>query len=210
MDEGADAMGSVITVTVPDEAGADDRVLEVGLGMLGQYTIYEVKFLLSDDHLHNPGVTHDDNCCGLQLIHSVGAFNAGISLSLIRCSYASNVDERDVLWIYVMDRMSEHSLSRLMGKRDIIIEFSYSFEGHELVLRLTTGNVSRVLETYFLKRKDDNAHDQLELIFRATALGKNHGTPSLHVGVHKLGHTPDYEESDVQTEWQNAADDLED
>ncbi len=31
--------------------------------------------------------------------------------------------------------------------------------------------------------------------------GKGHGTPSLRLGIHQVGHTAEYEESDEKTEW---------
>ncbi len=38
--------------------------------------------------------------------------------------------------------------------------------------------------------------------YRALSLsGKGHGTPSLRLGIHQVGHTAEYEESDEKTEW---------
>ncbi len=31
--------------------------------------------------------------------------------------------------------------------------------------------------------------------------GKGHGTPSPRLGIHQVGHTAEYEESDEKTEW---------
>lgn len=43
----------------------------------------------------------------------------------------------------------------------------------------------------------------ISLIF----VGKGHGTPSLRLGIHQLGHTDEYEDSEGKTEWAGFEDD---
>ena len=33
------------------------------------------------------------------------------------------------------------------------------------------------------------------------SIGKGHGTPSLRLGIHQVGHTEEFEGSDGKTEW---------
>ncbi|VDO10432.1 unnamed protein product [Rodentolepis nana] len=71
---------------------------------------------------------------------------------------------------------------------------------------MTTHSSSHIFESFAL-RESANNDNCVYVILLANALGKGHGTPSLRLGIHQVGHTEEYEGSDGKTEWTGFGDD---
>ncbi|BHF64466.1 hypothetical protein SprV_0200747100 [Sparganum proliferum] len=81
------------------------------------------------------------------------------------------------------------------------ITYLKSEAAYRLELKFTTTRCSHVTESYALRRTGD-PDVCVYFILRCNALGRGTGTPSLRIGIHQLGRTTDYEDSDEKTEWQ--------
>uniref|UniRef100_A0A0X3NX38 Adipose-secreted signaling protein n=1 Tax=Schistocephalus solidus TaxID=70667 RepID=A0A0X3NX38_SCHSO len=81
------------------------------------------------------------------------------------------------------------------------ITYLKSEAAYQMDLKFTTTRCSHVSESYALRSTAD-PDNCIYFILRCNALGRGAGTPSLRLGIHRLGHTTDYEDSDEKTEWQ--------
>ncbi|VDD79890.1 unnamed protein product [Mesocestoides corti] len=90
---------------------------------------------------------------------------------------------------------------QLSAEVDVLqIDYLKDEDVYKLTLRMTTTANPHLFENFALKSV---AHqDQcVYFILRGNALGKGHGTPSLRLGIHQVGHSAEFEESDAKTEW---------
>ncbi|KAM3171859.1 hypothetical protein ACTXT7_015739, partial [Hymenolepis weldensis] len=85
-----------------------------------------------------------------------------------------------------------------------IVKFSRAV--YKLTLKMTTNSSPHIFESFALRESGNNDRC-VYFILLANALGKGHGTPSLRLGIHQMGHTDGYEDSDGKTEWAGFEDD---
>ncbi|KAM7537780.1 hypothetical protein Aperf_G00000077872 [Anoplocephala perfoliata] len=90
---------------------------------------------------------------------------------------------------------------------DVIkIEYLKNDNVYKLTLKLVTHSSPHLFESFVLRGTADKDRC-VYFIIRGNALGKGHGTPSLRLGIHKIGHTDEFEGSDAKTEWAGFPDD---
>ncbi|CDS41759.1 expressed conserved protein [Echinococcus multilocularis] len=81
----------------------------------------------------------------------------------------------------------------------IRIDFFKNDGVYKLTMKMTTCAMPHLFESFVL-RETLHHENCVYFMLRGNALGKGHGTPSLRLGIHQVGHTAEYEGSDGKTE----------
>lgn len=86
----------------------------------------------------------------------------------------------------------------------IYCEKSVCEPGHKLVLKVSTNRQTQI-EEFFTLRLVNQPSQRVHMILYGLSLGRGQGTPFLRSGIHRIGHNPDFDDSDEFTEWRGFA-----